>query len=301
VADVSRAHRLGQMWLLLACRPQPTSCGEPCQYVQDGRVQLGPGRRMLTRTSIFVMLALALLAAGCAEPPIESFAEKLPDPGTDLRFTCGGFEFSPNLLAQPAFAERGTDPLEVALHAFLAEPAPDVAVLPDAGWHLVSQDGQRAWFLAQSDSELPFAEVGLEHKNPTGRYDGWQVTSWDQCRPGPVLPGFEIASWKLDRGLPLPKPTNRQFVAIVEEDGCDGVRPWESRVAAPMIRYGPEGIVVIFGVRPVSNVQVCEANRFTARVLVRLDQPIGDRRLLDGSALPPLDPAAREPWEMPSS
>ena len=65
-------------------------------------------------------------------------------------------------------------------------------------------------------------------------------------------------------------------------------KPPEGRILDPQVFSGQDGIVVTFWVRSPDGVQDCQGNPDIA-TLIQLPDPIGERKLLDDSEIPPRD------------
>lgn len=72
------------------------------------------------------------------------------------------------------------------------------------------------------------------------------------------------------------------------ETGQYGPATWALDPAAD-IQISDDTVMVTFGVVPLGGAQECQGNPPTA-VTVRLPEPLGDRRLLDGGREPPAEP-----------
>ena len=80
-----------------------------------------------------------------------------------------------------------------------------------------------------------------------------------------------------------------EFTAWVTEVGCASGRSSADRIGGPDIQISDDTVMVTFGVVPLGGAQECQGNPPTA-VTVRLPEPLGDRRLLDGGREPPAEP-----------
>lgn len=105
-----------------------------------------------------------------------------------------------------------------------------------------------------------------------------------------VMPGVDVgaATWGLPNGFNIGAETTR-FLAVVTERACASGMSSEGRIIGPEIQYGDRSVIVTFGVRPLSGAQACPGNPATV-VDVHLDEPLGDRTLLDGGREPPSEP-----------
>lgn len=247
--------------------------------------------RLGTRLAVASLVLVVTSCAGDAgagspapEPPDDAAAA--------LRFSCWGdaHPFTPQLLDAPANAELDQHPSARALLAFLEAGGPETDFLPKRGWLLAGRDERSAAFVARVPGDPPFAEaqVALQESG------GWRVVGWDQCRPRAVFAGLNGATWTLDPELLPPGPEATQFRALVTETECASGRPSGGRVLPPAIFYGTDEVTVVFAVRPQpGDAFNCQGNPATP-VLVVLDEPLGERRLLDGGVFPPHDPT--QPW-----
>ncbi len=164
-------------------------------------------------------------------------------------------------------------------------------MLPDTGWYLAGRDGRRASFVAPVAGDPPFAHAGVE-LGP----EGWRVVGWGQCRPTVAIDGLGPATWVLDPTEPAPGPESTSFAALVTEMACASARAADDRIQPPEVVSTPDVVLVTFGVRPLGGAQSCPGNPST-RIIVELDEPLGERLLVDGSVLPAHDPS--EPWPPP--
>jgi hypothetical protein len=237
--------------------------------------------------------ALLLVAAACdgavqdAGPsgsPGETAAP--PADASLLRYTCDGrFAFGADLLERPGGDELAATPAAAALRAHLAKPDMDIDWLPDTGWTLLGEDEQGAEYVA------PGGESGLIAVSVENVDGAWRVGGWGGCTPMRVLaPGIGEATWVLDDAASI-GPGTTEFTALVTERDCASGQPSVGRVLGPDIMMLEEQVLVTFAVRPLPGGHDCQGNPSTP-VRVVLPEPIGDRRLLDGSTLPPREPAA---------
>ncbi|HEX5828321.1 MAG TPA: hypothetical protein VFY23_12410 [Candidatus Limnocylindrales bacterium] len=232
-------------------------------------------------------MAMLLAVAACGGPAPTADAPTVP--GVEarlLRYTCGGpFDFDAGIVGRPAADERVDDPLAMALRGHLSKADMDIDWLPDAGWTLVGSDALQAEFVAAGDGTDMYS-VQLVREG-----GAWKVSGWGGCRPVRVLPdGLAEATWVLapDQGV---GPATTTFVALVTERECASGRSSEGRVVGPDVLRTGDAMLVTFAVRPLPGGQDCQGNPAT-RVTVILPEPLGDRRLLDGSTLPPREPVA---------
>ena len=244
-----------------------------------------------------ILLALALLLAGCGSSAISSnllSPESAPPGGqllgNQLRYACGTFVFEPSFLDQRGNVEQGADPVAAALRAPLGLAGPDFDFLPDTGWLLVGADATRAELIAhRADGSL--VSVSLEN-GPSG----WRVNGWGDCQPQLKLPpNLGEASWGLDPAQPVPDAATRSFTALVTERDCASGQPSVGRIVGPAVLKEPGRVLVAFGVSPLGGgFHTCPGNPATPTV-VDLGEPLGNRLLIDPSSLPHADVREADP------
>ena len=76
---------------------------------------------------------------------------------------------------------------------------------------------------------------------------------------------------------------------LVNEVGCASGEPADGRIATPEISYSDDAVVVTIRVVPRPGPQTCPSNPDTEYTL-ELDEPLGERTLLDGAHDPPAEP-----------
>jgi hypothetical protein len=104
--------------------------------------------------------------------------------------------------------------------------------------------------------------------------------------PGPEH--AEIAGWAPAGDAPV-DPAATEIAVAVYERACASGEPATGRIAEPDITYGDDEVVVTIRVIPRAGDQGCPGNPATAFTL-QLDEPLGDRTLLDGGQDPPAPP-----------
>jgi hypothetical protein len=84
-------------------------------------------------------------------------------------------------------------------------------------------------------------------------------------------------------------PESTSIELLVNERGCASGQSAEDRMAPAEIEYGEDAVVVTTRVVPPPGPQTCPSNPDTP-VTVELEEPLGDRELLDGSRQPAAEP-----------
>lgn len=97
--------------------------------------------------------------------------------------------------------------------------------------------------------------------------------------------GGDDANWWLARA---PTPDQRSLALMVSERACASGASPEGRIQ-PEVTYNTDTIIVTIRVKKLGGAQDCQARAPTPYEL-QLDQPVGNRTVLDGSVTPPSAP-----------
>jgi hypothetical protein len=84
-------------------------------------------------------------------------------------------------------------------------------------------------------------------------------------------------------------PQSTAIEVLVNEVGCASGEPADGRIATPEISYEDDAVVITIRVVPRPGPQTCPSNPDT-EYTVELDEPLGERELLDGAHDPPAEP-----------
>lgn len=233
-----------------------------------------------------LLIALAVVSlAGCA--PGASPVSAVDPERAVLNVTCGGPGFPTAILEEPGSAERNDDPAAEALRRHLADPAlaAETTWLPDTGWREAVRTDTAVTFVADAP---PGTEPPLVDVNVALSEGSWKVSGWGQCWPkADVGPDLGLASFRVAPGVEL-APDLTAIDVLVTEHACNSGQDARGRIVAPAVIAGMERVTVVFAVRPRAGGHDCPSNPETPFRMV-LDEPLGDRALMDGSSVPPRD------------
>jgi hypothetical protein len=254
-------------------------------------------------TRLLGWLVIAGLAAGCGSPggstssdtrpsgvaasaPSASAAAPSLDPAwlAARAVTCDDkLFFSPALLQGPGEEQVGVDVPAQILREYLQTPGEETD-RATTGWHRVVQTATNVQFVAVRPSGRGLMTVGVNFARGS-----WQLGDSGSCAATVQRPaGLARADWWLDPDQPAPAPSGRVVQGLLLERACTGGKPPVGRVQAPAIDYLDGAVVVTMSVRPLPGGHDCPGNP-DFPFMIRLDQPLGDRRLLDGGVFPPRD------------
>lgn len=211
-------------------------------------------------------------------PPSPTTASGPDLPGV---LVCEGsdFEISADVLREPANAELAPDAPALALREFVATLEAASLGLPMSGWRRVAVAAQSVTFLAHGPAGWVTATV-------TPADDGtWQFWEGGSCPLRIRLPDeLGFATWRLDPA-DLPTPEDHTVTVLVTEIACASGRPSLGRLLPPVVMAADDAVTVAFAVRKLPGGQDCPSNP-EARVVIQLAEPLGNRRLFDGSSFP---------------
>lgn len=244
--------------------------------------------------SVTAQLPLRPGARADAEPPMPTLTPNLSHPAPlDVTWfaaraiSCGDdFFFAPAVLGQPASDEMATDPAAAALREYLVASSglEETATRPATGWHRIVLTAVQVQFVAVGTDRKGLWVIGLE-----ARDGAWETILDGACHGQVKRPaGFGPAGWWLDPAFPPPGKQDLVLHVLINEESCASGKSPEGRVGPPEIAYFQQAIVVTLSVRPRSGGQDCPSNPDFA-MKIRLNEPVGDRRILDGGLFPPRD------------
>ena len=233
------------------------------------------------------LVALLLAVAACAQDP-----EPGPRGGelgrggpsaADLSAACGAARFGsmpPDTSSFPAFTSWD----EVDLRDLGGEGPYVEEFVSSYDWVVVDDDATtRVLFGAgrRPDQDPPHAYASLEQRD--GR---WAPVGWGQCRMEVQAEGWGNARFRLDPEA-APSPDDERIAVLATEMACTGGRPPGDReVRGVVVDETAETISVVILVEPPTGAQDCPGNP-PFPYEIRLDAPLGDRTILDGSTYPP--------------
>jgi hypothetical protein len=211
--------------------------------------------------------------------------------GSDVLWSCDGDSpgFPRSVLTGPSGMEKVEGAVFDGLRSALETMRPEFEFEPRE-----DRANQLPWLLAYEDEDLALFLV--RRAGRTERYsamyveregDAWGFGGYTgDCRPRPLIThGLGSSEWRIDADS-HPARGSSTFPIEVMERACASGQPADGRIADPIVEYGEDAITITIPVRPVEGGATCPGNPWTAFV-VELDEPVGDRLLLDGGPWPP--------------
>lgn len=251
------------------------------------------------RASVVAGLVGAVLLAGCGTTPAGTAGDGPRSPVVmvdgEVMLRCGrsgpGFAGSAMTGGVDVLADEAE--VEAALEDLVAEAGIDAPQalrgvdISDAEWIVLGKNDQ-----GREELVLGVGEWGADGPGANGDYvdldrvdDGWQASGWGNCNLEPVL--APDVSWVEIAGAPDGlDPAATSLAVEVNERDCSSGRDPEPFLREPVVVEGNEAVTVYWTSDTVEGDANCQGNP-PVRQVIELDQPLGERALLDGSTWPP--------------
>lgn len=205
------------------------------------------------------------------------------NPGVVRLVTCGGRPFPTSAFEAPADAEQGDDAASAALRRSLEEPV-EPAITPLEGWRVLRRAERQVVFGAGEPPDIITLTVELED-------DVWSWAGQGQCTVRLWRKGAASADWDVDPER-SPSPEDRVLHLLLSERACTSGADPRPRLEEPQVSYGESVVTIALFVRhlgPPGVFHTCIG--FPAvPIEVELEEPLRDRRLLNGGIYPPQTP-----------
>lgn len=234
---------------------------------------------MRATSALLLVTVLGVLGCGTADSVSTAAASD------DVRVSCGGGgdSFPAAALDGPTGADRADTAEAEALRQVMADPR-GIAQLPADGWRLLDRQDSTAVFGASEGDGLTIVTLQRED-------DRWAYQrSSHACQRLLVAPpeGLASAVWWPDPATPY-DAQSRVLHVLATDPSCASGTPTGDRLQPPIVRATEQEVVIAFDAEPATGSQSCPGHPPTAYEVV-LEEPLGDRQLLDGGVWPPAAP-----------
>lgn len=237
------------------------------------------------RRALWLVMGVALVAGGCSTADGDAAGRGEEGAATDdgssappgpQTLWCGeGSAFPVDALDGPTGVEAEEGPVGDALRTFLADPPPDAVGTVGDGWRRLLEEDD---VVILGTGEPP--TVGRVELEAAGA--GWEAVTWGGCALRPFREGMEAVGWDPSESV---DPGATEIEVVVTESGCASGQEPGDRLQPPEVVVEDDAVTVTFWVVPLGGAQECPGNPPTP-VTVTLDEPLGERALLDGGAYP---------------
>jgi len=231
----------------------------------------------------------ALVVAGCAQISGAAFSEA----GT---YQCLHWEIDGEVLAAATPVADLTGDAATMLAEAVHDDGSPLVLENEDDWYLAGQTDESVlimrtvapqevglYGLPGSDHEV--IEVSRLEGAPNAA-DGWYVMGHSFCPLTIDLGGLEVPTVTLDPAH-APDPAATELQLLVTETACNSGQPADGRVKLVSLVETEDTVTVTIGVKPKSGGANCPSNPATP-FSVTLEEPIGDRTLIDGTRGVPL-------------
>ena len=229
-------------------------------------------------------VALTVVLGGCAQTSAAGGTSG--EPG---EYLCSGTRVPAAVLTDGATADQLGDEATAAL---------DGASVPEIEadqWRVLTESDTQVYLVRElpkprdNDGERRTHELlGIEWTDQTEEGgEGWQLWQYGDCALRYDLSGLGDAIVALDPDNP-PDPASSQVHLLVTEVGCAGGKPADGRVRLERLAELEDRVELVIGVEAPEGAQTCPSNPPTA-FTVELDEPLGDRTVVDGAVYPVLE------------
>jgi hypothetical protein len=204
----------------------------------------------------------------------------------------GGLPFTPSRLSRDATPLDPDDPAVAALIVQIdrgrrqaqparlfrprAKPAPLTVSEKLAGWRELARDEDAALFGFGRPPQL--LTVAVRHV----RRDRWEPLGASNSRPlRAVRDGVRASSWRLDPTSVVDGDQRELRILVTEVTMATGT-PASERLLEPELHVDSERMLLRVFIRPLEG-YVGRTAKHETPVIIRLPEPIGDRRPVDGA------------------
>lgn len=246
------------------------------------------------------LLVLGTSGCGDADGNADGKAADKPERRTapvavdDPDVACGGPAFKASAMdgGVEGLAER--DEVAAALEDLVKEAGIDAPTalqgkdIDDAQWFVLGGTAT-ALAVATGPWSADGPAEGAHYVTLEKDGDGWAFAGWGTCKLRPVPPaGLDWAEVSKARAT-----LSTSTVAVwVNEIECTGGREPGTFLREPAVVETAKAVTLYWTTTPPGGNQECPGNPPVERI-IELDEPLGDRVLLDGSVWPPRPVAAR--------
>jgi hypothetical protein len=231
-------------------------------------------------------VALVMLAGGCAQAGAAGGLPVGDASGGSGEYLCQGTPVPASVLTDGATADQLGEEAAAALDgASVPEIEPEQ-------WRVLTETGTQVYLVRElpeprdSDGEQRTHELmGIERVEQTeDGGEGWQLWQHGDCALRYDLGDLGDAIVTLDPDN-LPDPDSSQVHLLVTEIACAGGKPADGRVTLERLVEHEDRIELVVGVEAPGGNQTCPSNPPTP-FTVELDEPLGDRDLVDVAIYP---------------
>lgn len=196
--------------------------------------------------------------------------------------SCEGLPFDPiSAFSSPTGVERTNSPQVRAMKKFIGGVG-DEEFVRRHDWRLLNQTpGIAEYASGRLGGELEYILVQKSRGH-------WHFSTYSSnCEPASVRRGVTAITWTLDPKQPQLSPRTRKISVYLGPGECNDGKSQNDRLQKPEFREQNGALLMALWLRPVSPGYHNCVGTIEPPVVIRLPEPLGNRRLLDGGTYPP--------------
>jgi hypothetical protein len=230
----------------------------------------------------FVAIIGLIVGCGTGDPGVVA-SETTPA----LQVQCGAVDVP---ITEPL--ELPDKPLDTSAQTALHEGE---SVMNQAGdlfdvydWFLAGQTEERLVLFGRYQGQVPPFVAPYAYATFYREEGAWGLPyASGTCYLTVSAPGYGGASWVTDSDS-RPDPESSELSIAIAERSCANGEPPEGRQIVPVVFPDSDRVTITVLVEPLSSGATCPGNPWYP-IVVGLGEPLGDRSLYDGGAVPSLE------------
>ena len=247
-----------------------------------------------------VLVALAVTGCATSAGDVEPSIVPTPFVAGDV-FLCNGLSISREAVEARVPVSEISERGRVALAEAVWDDGSPVDLPAEEGWYVAAVTDELVAVMrdveAAPDPVSPGAARDREVKtvawvdDATNLTPGWYGASSGPCALTLNLGDLTVPAVELQSP---PDPLSRELRLLVTEETCNSGMDAEGRIEVVSLDETDSGVSLILGVRPRDGGQTCPSNPSTP-FTVTLNEPLGERQVLDASLATPRPLTVRAP------
>lgn len=207
-------------------------------------------------------------------PPLASLDE------SSLQASCGSIPIPGG--AKPSLPDTPLDAEALQAMEAMTTVGAEPFFFNQYEWFIGDRTPERLELFGRSSTEPGTDAPGYAYAvfSPSG--DGWDPQGLGQCAIEISAAGYGTADWEVEQ---RPGPSSTQLFLLITERACASGEAPVDRTIVPVVVNEPDRVTITVLVEPVQGGADCPGNP-PHPVTVELTEPLGQRRLFDGSQFP---------------
>lgn len=197
-----------------------------------------------------------------------------------VQMACGAVTFDGNSFDFDSFPVPDADLIAVLVAGF--GRGGGFGDVENMNWSIASSDGSSIGVVGRGDTDPPSFLYAVVDRSG----DTLDMTSYGQCNLEVTAVGLGSAVMILDPDKE-PNPAASSLSVLIMERRCASGQSPERREVIPVVNETDTEVQIVVLVAPVKGGATCPGNPWYP-VEITLEQPLGDRKILDARTIPPV-------------